>query len=147
MFEINRPGKNKPIIRPKRFVSSLRKKKEIEKNHFFDHIQDSYKAKFKEEVNALFDELNHIGKSFVIDQNENNLVAYKEKVQEFLNFVIRNIYKIEEIYGKRIDYKIVRTINNELEELFESFLKEELPKLYLLSKLDEIRGLIIDLIL
>ena len=147
MFEINRSGKNKPIIRPKRFVSNSRKKKEIEKNHFFDHIQDSYKAKFKEEVNALFDELNHIGKIFVIDQNENNLVAYKEKVQEFLNFVIRNIYKIEEIYGKRIDYKIVRTINNELEELFESFLKEELPKLYLLSKLDEIRGLIIDLIL
>ncbi len=75
---------------------------------------------------------------------------YVELVRSFMKEAIGQAYSLEEEtlwdrFGNRKNYVIVKRINASLEELIDSVIDQEKKQLDLVGKLDEIRGLLIDL--
>ena len=78
---------------------------------------------------------------------------YKEAIGDFLRFVIANGLEAETIEGSRLSifkkqkkYIIIRTINERLDKLAAGILQNQFAQLDILSKLEEIQGLVVDLL-
>lgn len=79
-----------------------------------------------------------------------NLLRYKRKVQEVLRHLVQQSYSVNEStfydpQGRRRLMVLVESIDQKLEQLTRDFLEEQDPGLNLVSRLDEIRGLLLDL--
>ncbi len=79
-----------------------------------------------------------------------NLLRYKKMVRVLLLFLIEETYHVLEQscydpQGRRRLFLLVERIDGQLEQLTQDFLKEQLDRLELVSRLDEIRGLLLDL--
>lgn len=75
---------------------------------------------------------------------------YRKLVGEFLEETLGHSYSLEtdtkwDRGGNRREYVIVKKINQSLEDLLESVLNQEKKQIDLVAKLDEIRGLLVDL--
>ncbi|RCX18280.1 hypothetical protein DFR58_10539 [Anaerobacterium chartisolvens] len=78
------------------------------------------------------------------------LKVYKKLISEFLDEAVNSSRKFskESFLDRRGRFKVyatVKKINSELEELTEQVLKEEKDNIKILKRIDDIRGLIMDL--
>lgn len=78
------------------------------------------------------------------------LKVYKRLISEFLELAIGNSKKFSkksmlDRRGRRKVYAIIKSINGELDQLTEDVLNGERDSIGLLKRLDDIRGLILDL--
>ena len=79
-----------------------------------------------------------------------NLLRYKKKVRAILLFLVEQSYDVKEssfydLQGRRRLLVLVENIDQKLEELTREFLNNQGSSLDLVSRLDEIRGLLLDL--
>lgn len=78
------------------------------------------------------------------------LKTYKRLVSEFLDAAVSNSHKFFkenklDRRGRHRIYAIIKQINQDVEDLTQEILKEEKDNLLILQKLDDIRGLILDI--
>jgi len=147
MFKIDRQYKNQPTS----MFSLLRKnvpnqKINLSEGIFAQQFNDQYGIQLQKEVSGLIQQIDQNGKRFSESPSFENLALYKKDIQTFFRFVVKHAYNIKDIYGRRLDYKLLNTINKKLDDLSEVVTAQETERLSLLAKLDEIKGLIIDLI-
>lgn len=79
-----------------------------------------------------------------------NLLRYKGKVRTVLRFLVQQSYVVTESsfydpQGRRRLLMMVESIDQKLEELTRDFLSDQTNSLDLVGRLDEIRGLLLDL--
>ncbi|MDI9412839.1 MAG: YaaR family protein [Bacillota bacterium] len=79
-----------------------------------------------------------------------NLLRYKSKVSALLRFLVKQSYSVEENsfydpHGRRRLLMIVENIDQKLEALTRDLLNKQTDSLDLVSRLDEIRGMLLDL--
>ncbi len=79
-----------------------------------------------------------------------NLLRYKRRVRAILRFLVQQSYNVQEntvydVYGRRRLLVLVESIDQKLEELTRDFLHKQSSGLDLVGRLDEIRGLLLDL--
>jgi len=76
-----------------------------------------------------------------------NLKKYKKLVKAFLKVALSKTYRVKEVISRRTGklFVIVEKINTALEELTQGVLSKQVDALWLASKLEEIRGLLIDI--
>ena len=77
---------------------------------------------------------------------------YRSLIREFIDEIVSNGYTFskEDTYasrGKRRYIATVETVNKKLDELGKEVMKEQADKLEILSKIDDIRGLLLDLMM
>ena len=83
-----------------------------------------------------------------------NFTDYRKKISQFLKFIVKNNFEVAQ--GKRLrkfsrngkplePHKQIQIINQKLDELSQWFLSTHRDTLKMLSKLEEIQGLIVDL--
>lgn len=75
---------------------------------------------------------------------------YRGLIKEFLNEVVNRSHKFSrenflDRRGRHRVYGIVRLVDEKLDELAQELMKDEKDNLSILSKVDEIRGLLLDL--
>lgn len=75
---------------------------------------------------------------------------YRSLVKEFLNEVVNRSHKFSrenflDRRGRHRVYGIVRLVDEKLDELAQELMKDEKDNLSVLSRVDEIRGLLLDL--
>jgi len=80
------------------------------------------------------------------------LRVYKQMISEFLDQAVRGFAKFsKESYmdrrGRHRIYSVIRKINDNLEELTQEILKKEKDHLKILARIEDIRGLILDIFL
>ncbi len=80
------------------------------------------------------------------------LKVYKRMISEFLELALGNSKKFSkksmlDRRGRRKVYAIIKNINSELDQLTEDVLNGEKDSIGLLKRLDDIRGLILDMLL
>lgn len=107
---------------------------------------DNYEAKIIDLINQIEVQADKMSKK--IDIRE--LKIYKRLVSEFLDEAVNNSHKFLkenklDRRGRHRVYAIVKKINQNLEDLTQEVLKEEKDNLLILNKLDDIRGLILDI--
>lgn len=79
-----------------------------------------------------------------------NLLRYKKKLSAILRLLVGQSSEVAEnsyydMVGRRRFLLAVQTIDHKLEELTKDFLHKQMSGLELVSRLDEIRGLLLDL--
>ena len=75
---------------------------------------------------------------------------YRSLVKEFMNEVVNRSHKFSrenflDRRGRHRVYGIVRLVDKNLDELAEELVKDEKDHINILNKVDEIRGLLIDI--
>ena len=77
---------------------------------------------------------------------------YRKLIREFLDEIVSNGYTFvkEDTYASRGRHRFIATVmvvNEKLDELGKEVLKENADKIELISRIDEIRGLLLDLMI
>ena len=80
-----------------------------------------------------------------------DLVQYKELVREFLDITVSNshtFYKENSLdrRGRHRVYSLVKKVDGELDELTKDFLNIENNRIKILRRLDDIKGLLLDIL-
>lgn len=155
MIEINKTGSQKNI---KEKLKTLKKDKSrddfsgsalsINQSPFFDKLLEITQTEhIKLELNELLEEIDKTGKKFLSDTSLEHLKQYKSLIQTFLDTLIKKMFKVSNItsWRRHKEYTIIEKINDRLEKLTRFVLEKEDQNINLLSTLDEIRGLLVDL--
>jgi uncharacterized protein len=105
----------------------------------------------EDSLHELLDEVHNAGDALSRRPFPPEIKAYREAVRNFVHYVVENSYDTEEqISGtavlKRKKFTLVRVIDSKLEGMASAILRGQLNQLEILEKLDEIKGLLVDLI-
>ena len=105
------------------------------------------------DLEELMDEIHEAGEALKEVPTLANVKVYKGAVSRFLRFVVKNSLKTETTAGanfnplkKQKRYTIIRVVDEKLERLAAGVLQNQSDKLYILEKIEEINGLIVNLL-
>jgi len=123
-----------------------------ERAEFAKALNDVSHKQYKEDLEKLIAQVdkmaNKLGRSCTL----NDLRNYKRAVQDFLNRTIKNAYETKDEsgwdrMGRQKLYVLIKKVDESLEEVSRKVLEEHKSSLGILEKLDEIRGLLVDMYL
>ena len=119
-------------------------------NDFQDVMNKQHTPDWKGDLDRLLKQLDELGQRLIKSFSVYDLKAYKETLGGFLKETLGRTYKIKEETtwskkGKTKVYQIIQKINGELEEMSVLVISKQRDQMKLLAKLDQIRGLMIDL--
>ena len=119
----------------------------------------------EETVNFLMDEVRSAGDKLSGRPAPDEILNYKQAVRNFMNYVVKNCYTLEHeegipkflkpgFSGKRgtpdamsqTRYTKIQVIDKKLEDLAAMLLSSQMPRLELTARLEEICGLLVDLL-
>ncbi len=132
--------KNTKIETKKEINETFKNKlNEIEQEHIRDELKILY-DKIEVQSNKLQDRL------FIED-----LIEYKKLVKEFLDISVNNshiFYKENSLdrRGRHRVYSLVKRVDKELDELTQDFLDIENNRIRILKRLDDIKGMLLDVL-
>jgi uncharacterized protein YaaR (DUF327 family) len=101
-------------------------------------------------LESLLDEVHSSGDLLKEKPLPDNIVAYKNAVRSFVRYVVDRIYTVTESTSggnilKRKKFTQVQIIDEKLEQLAAGILSNQRDQLALLGKIEEINGLLVDL--
>ena len=108
-------------------------------------------SEHRENLEELLDEVHETGEILVESQSLEIIKRYRRAVRSFLDYVVSNMLAVEEQTSgsnilRRKLFTQVKIIDGRLERLVAEVLQNQGKQLDLLEKIDEIRGLLVDLI-
>lgn len=104
----------------------------------------------QERLNLLFQDITMQGKKISKHTDVADMKRYRALIKDFLNEVVNRSHKFSrenflDRRGRHRVYGIIRLIDQNLDELAAELMKEEKDHLAILEKVDEIRGLLLDI--
>jgi len=102
-------------------------------------------------LQTLIGDITKQGKRLAAHFDFSDMRRYRSLITDFINEVVTNSHEFSrENYlnrrGQHRVFAIVRMVNQELDELAQELLKKEKDHLEILNKIDEIQGLLLDMI-
>lgn len=122
----------------------------VVKPMFEEELKKVQGSQLQNQLENLLKEIENQGKKLSETQTVRELKKYKDMIKNFLSEAVRKTYalKDEASWDRRGRHKVYTTIekvNQKLEELTTAVLGQQENQLDLLKRVDEIRGLLIDL--
>lgn len=110
------------------------------------HIEE---AELQEKLNGLMNDITAQGEKLSEHMDIRDMKKYRELVKDFLNEVVNRSHKFSrenflDRRGRHRVYGIVKLVDKNLDELASELVKDEKDHLTILSKVGEIRGLLLD---
>jgi len=138
--------RKKDLSRPPSFVSMFESLSEEEGIN-----EDSTPYAHGETLEELLDEIHEVGDQLKGSANMLNIKKYRNAVKAFLEFVVNTMFRVEKkVSGVNVLKKkrltLIRTVDRRLESLVAAILSGQAEQLDILSRVDEINGLIVDII-
>ena len=104
----------------------------------------------KERLNLLFQDITMQGKKISKHTDVKDMKRDRALIKDFLNEVVNRSHKFSrenflDRRGRHRVYGIIRLIDKNLDELAAELIKEEKDNITILQKVDEIRGLLLDI--
>jgi uncharacterized protein YaaR (DUF327 family) len=159
-----------PNTRPKTGRKRPGRTLRTEKNDFSSVLEHSQALETQEPVSdetvdRLLEDLRAAGDTLQKRPFPPEILAYKRAVRNFMRYVVDNGYRVEEQLGipqylrpsfkgqrggadaqKRLSRHMIQVVDRRLEELAANLMKGQLSQLEILSRLEEIKGLLVDLV-
>ncbi|NLM11001.1 MAG: YaaR family protein [Clostridiaceae bacterium] len=119
---------------------------------FETHLQRQESSNLDEALKKMASEIIKQGERLCEKVDIAELRVYKKMISEFLDEAVRGFAKFsKESYmdrrGRHRLYSTVKRVNKNLEELTQEILKSEKDHLKILARVEDIRGLILDILL
>lgn len=107
-------------------------------------------ATLQQKLTGLMDDITLLGNHIAEHMDVRDMKRYRGLVKEFMNEVVNRSHKFSrenflDSRGRHRVYGIVKLVDENLDALAEELMKEEKDHLTILGKVDEIRGLILDI--
>jgi uncharacterized protein YaaR (DUF327 family) len=103
----------------------------------------------EEALTELMDAVHSTGSDLIDRPFHEEILRYKRAVRDFLNYVVENAFIVEKSQtrrrGKTKIHIQIQIIDKKLEELAAAILSSQANQLERVSKIDEIKGLLVDL--
>ena len=104
----------------------------------------------EDSLHGLLDEIHNTGDALSKRPFPPEITAYREAVRNFIHYVVQNSFDTEEQTSgtnmlKRKKFTMIRVIDSKLEGMASAILRGQINQLEILEKLDEIKGLLVDL--
>lgn len=104
----------------------------------------------QERLNLLFQDITMQGKKISKHTDVKDMKRYRALIKDFLNEVVNRSHKFSrenflDRRGRHRVYGIIRLIDQNLDDLATELMKEEKDNIAILQKVDEIRGLLLDI--
>ena len=111
------------------------------------HIEET---ELQEKLNGLMTDITAQGEKLAEHMDIRDMKKYRELVKDFMNEVINRSHKFSrenflDRRGRHRVYGIVKLVDKNLDELASELVKDEKDHLAILSKVGEIRGLLLDI--
>lgn len=132
-------------------VEQVRQNNPSDETFKFTLISNIMEKELQEKVAELMGSITEQGKKIGKKTDIRDMKRYRELIKTFLNEVVYRSHKFSrENYldrrGRHRVYGIVRLIDENLDKLAEELLKEEKDNIAILNRIDEIRGLLLDIL-
>ena len=103
-------------------------------------------------LHSLIGDISDMGRRLTRHMDIGDLKQYRHMITEFINEVVINSHEFSrenflDRRGRHRVYGIVRMINQDLDELAQELLKTEKDHLAILDKVNEIQGLLLDILI
>ena len=117
----------------------------------FTLISNIEEASLKERLNLMLEDIVQQGKKIAKRTDISEMRQYRQLIKEFLNEVVNRSHQFSrenflDRRGRHRFYGIVKLIDKNLDELAEELIKDEKDNIAILNKIDEIRGLLLDIL-
>lgn len=117
----------------------------------FTLISNIEEQSLQARLNLLVEEIATQGKRITKHMDVTDMRRYRELIKEFMNEVVNRSHKFSrqnflDKRGRHRVYGMIKLIDKNLDELALELIKDEKDAIAILSKIDEIRGLLLDLL-
>ncbi len=104
----------------------------------------------QERLNLMFQDITMQGKKIGKHMDVRDMKRYRTLIKDFLNEVVNRSHKFSrenflDRRGRHRVYGIIRLIDENLDSLAEELMKEEKDHLAILDRIDEIKGMLLDI--
>ncbi len=117
---------------------------------FKEELDSAAQEQFRKNLEELFIKIDEQSKVLLNSPIYENLLVYKELVQTFMRTTVRNLYRISTNSSGRTAnskkvYFVIEKVNERLAKLTEDILISQTDSIRIAQRLEEIKGLLVDL--
>ncbi len=117
---------------------------------FIDTLKETDNERRRQACDELLRQIDSVSENLKKAPTPNGIKKYRRLVASFIREAMNQTYELnEETHwdrsGNRKSYLTVKNINKALEELTDEVMNKEKKQIDLVAKLDEIRGMLLDL--
>lgn len=123
---------------------------DVNGNAFYSQLRKVEKHNVEERIKYLINQITDQGQKLGKKVDLRELKVYKKLISEFLDETLNNSQKFSkesfiDRRGRHRVYATVKKINSELEELTKDVLSAEKDNIKILQRIEDIRGLVLDI--
>jgi uncharacterized protein YaaR (DUF327 family) len=117
----------------------------------FTLISNIEEEGLKARLNIMMEDIVQQGKKLTKHMDVRDMKHYRELIKEFMNEVVNRSHKFSrenflDKRGRHRVYGIIKLVDKNLDELAAQLIADEKDSMAILSKIDEIRGLLLDIL-
>ncbi|PBE92771.1 hypothetical protein BGU34_10460 [Clostridioides difficile] len=126
---------------------NMEDKKLKESNKFSDKLNSLKQSSSLEDIKRNLESVKKAGERLVLTQNYGDISIYKNAVKEYLKSVVDNMYSLDKnsSFWEHQYYKNVKIVDSKLEDMTSKLISEEKENIDIVSTVDMIQGLLIDM--
>lgn len=117
----------------------------------FTLISNIEENELKSRLNLLIEDITQQGKRLGKHMDVRDMKHYRQLIKNFMNEIVNRSHKFTrenflDKRGRHRVYGMIKLIDQNLDELAAELIKDEQDHLAILSKIDEIRGILLDIL-
>ncbi|SFS04492.1 YaaR family protein [Anaeromicropila populeti] len=102
-------------------------------------------------LTLLMEDIVQQGKKIAKHTDVRDMKKYRQLIKDFMNEIVNRSHKFSrenflDRKGRHRVYGIIKLVDNTLDELAQELIKDEKDQIVILGKIDEIRGLLLDIL-
>ncbi|WP_026478978.1 YaaR family protein [Alkaliphilus transvaalensis] len=127
-------------------------KVEKNKENFIAKFQEIKSDQVREHLQGLYEKIVSQSERIGDKLHLSEVIKYKTLVREFLDVATKNSHQFSkqnflDRRGRHRVYSIVKSVDRELDQLTKEFLKDEKDRISIIKRLDDIRGMLLDVMM
>ncbi len=124
----------------------------IDKGFKFTLLANIDQDELRDKLEGMIKDISELGDKIAKHMDVKDMRAYREKIKTFMNEAVSNSHSFSrenflDSRGRHRVYGIIRLVDEKLDGLTKELLSSEKTHMSILDRVDEIRGLLLDLII
>ena len=126
--------------------------KEASRSEFLEKFEKIKSENVRDELGNIFGKITEQADKIGEKMYLKDILEYKKLVKEFLNVATQNSHQFQnqnflDRRGRHRNYSIVKTVDRELDTLTREFINGQIDHMGVLKKIDDIRGMLLDIMM
>ena len=131
--------------------SNVQNQAPVDDTFKFTLISNIEEEGLKARLNIMMEDIVQQGKKLTKHMDVRDMKHYRELIKEFMNEIVNRSHKFSrenflDKRGRHRVYGIIKLVDKNLDELAAQLIADEKDSMAILNKIDEIRGLLLDIL-